>query len=240
MTYLDFIKSELGNNFKTIVEEIGYLNEINDPEVLVVRKLQGPIYRNSSLLPILIEVHTTDVLGTMEVMTDFVKRNQSKYVIDGLNYIKQNYNTPFVSSAFNEFSQNMSNIIQVSATLVITDNISDIEWVKIDNEDIYFDTVDENYVATEFSTKPFKDDDFSTTIQGFINKLQISSIVFSSGFNNKVRNIKNKILSADTKFEVEIKYSDSDVTYKYDMKLGSYSVSNSSANVPFSTIALTE
>ena len=77
-------------------------------------------------------------------------------------------------------------------------------------------------------------------IRGGINKLLVSSLQFNNGLLQKVRNIKSGALEGDVPFNVVIKYTDSSALYSYTMKLGSHSAMTSTANVPVTTIALTE
>ena len=77
MTYLDFVKEKLKEYFPIIVEEVGFLNNIEEPEVLVIRKLQGTIFQNSKILPIQFEVKTRDVNMAMNILNNFVFENNS-------------------------------------------------------------------------------------------------------------------------------------------------------------------
>lgn len=240
MTYLDFVKEKLKEYFPIIVEEVGFLNNVDEPEVLVIRKLQGTIFQNSKILPIQFEVKTRDINMAMNILNNFVFENNSQWFISGLNYIKQNYGTPFLQQAFTDSGVNVSGTITVNATLVETENISDIESLSIDGEDIYFDSVQDDYVASEQPQKKYDDNLHRTKIRGGINKLLVSSLQFNNGLLQKVRNIKSGALEGDVPFNVVIKYTDSSALYSYTMKLGSHSAMTSTANVPVTTIALTE
>ena len=110
----------------------------------------------------------------------------------------------------------------------------------VDGEVIPFDQVQEDYVALEDNQKEYDEDLSKTIIRGGINKITITNLLFANGLLQKVRDIKGGLLSTDSMFNVEIKYIDSDVIYKYNMKLGSHSVISTSANLPMTTIALTE
>ena len=55
----------------------------------------------------------------------------------------------------------------------------------------------------------------------------------------KINNIKRGN-NSDIIFKVKIKYNNDDLIMEYDMKLDSYSSIYTSANIPFSTISLTE
>lgn len=240
MTYFDFIKKELGDVFSNIVKEVGFLNEVDTYETLVLRELQGTIYQNSTILPVQFEVHTMDVVKTLEILNDFAKKNNNGILRGGLTYIKQNYNTPFTSALFDSSGLQINGTITLIATLVYSHNISDIEMIKVDGEVIPFDQIQEDYVALEDNQKEYDEDLSETIIRGGINKITITNLLFANGLLQKVRNIKGGLLSVDSVFSVEIKYIDSNVIYKYNMKLGSHSVISTSANLPMTTIALTE
>lgn len=238
--FLKYVKNKLGDYFPIIVEELGFLGVIDEPEVLVIRKLQGTNFKGSKIQPIQFEIKTHDVNKTFKILEDYIRDINGTFIGDGINYIKQNYSTPYVQQLFNSSGNNVSGTITLSATLVYTENISDIESINIDGEDIYFDTIDENYVASEDSVKEYNSNLFKTTIRGGINKLQIGSLVFNNGLIQKVRNIKSGLSDDNDTFNVKIKYMDTDVVFEYVMKLSSYSSSHASSNIPFATISLTQ
>ena len=60
--------------------------------------------------------------------------------------------------------------------MVITQDIVDIESLTIDGEDIYFDEIQENYVAINDSPKKIEEWLHKSTIRGGVNKILISSL----------------------------------------------------------------
>lgn len=239
MSYLAFIKEELGDKFPIIVEELGYLGSNPEPNILTIRNFVGTNYKNSLVIPIQLSVMTDDVESTMEILTNFAKKNTAQVISSGLDYIKQNYATPRLDQAFIDNGRSIVNILSLNGTLTITNDIVDIEKILIDGEEVYFDTVQEDYVA--ISDSPKKTDVWlhKTTIRGGVNKIQISSLQKNSLLLQKIRRIKAGS-DGDVVFNVEVHYYDGTIPITYIMKLDSNTVITSSGNIPFSTIALTE
>lgn len=229
------------DHFKIPVKkEYSYLNNYYDSEIIIVRYFQGNIYKNSEVVPIQLEYHTKDIESTFEKLDDFAKENTSQFLTDGITYTKQNYGTPFVMQLFNDSGIDNTGIVSLNCTLTITENISDISKILVDDEDIYFDTADENYIALTDSSRKIKDYLDATIVRSGINKIIISGLSQNNGLLQKIRNIKRKIIKPDTTFKIDVYYNDSLEPIKYIMKLDSYSSSNASANIPFSTISFTE
>lgn len=241
MTFLKLIEDNFKEHFPVITKEVAFLNNTEAVESIVIRELQGTIYKNSSIKPMMLTFITYDINETMGLINDFVNENNTTWLVDGLNHIKQNYSTPFVSGVFDENGITVSGSITLTAELIITEDISDIKTLTIDGNVIEFDSIEENYVASDDPQKEYQGQFFKTTMRAAINKLQVTSLQFNNELIQKVRNIRSGTLNdINAIFNIDIVYSDSTKVYSYKMKLGSYSAAYSSANVPFAVLAFTE
>lgn len=239
MSYLNFIKEALGEHFDHIVEEVGYIGNNREPNTLTIRRFVGTNYKSSTVVPIQLEIITDDVHEKMKLLEDFAKQFTTVTISSGLDYIKQNYATPRLDQAFIDGGHELLNIISLNGTLVITSDIEDIEKIIIDGEEIYFDNVEESYVALTDSPKSVESWLHGTVVRGGINKIIITSLAQNTMLSSKIKSIK-KGASGNVKFEVEIHEKNNGDVMKYTMTLDSMTKISNSANIPFVTMSFTE
>lgn len=220
--------------------ELSYMNYAYDNDIIILRYFDGTLFRNSKVQPLQLEYHTDDLDSAKAKMLAFAEAYNSQFLTDGITYIKQSYGTPFVAQLFNESGVENTHIISLNGTFIITENVSDITKIEINGENIYFDTVEESYVALTDSARKIDDTLNTTVVRSGINKLVINSISQTNGLLQKLRNIKRRLGKPQDLFTVTIHYNDSDVPVVYMMSVDSFNTTYASANIPIQTVSLTE
>lgn len=237
MNYLNYLKENLSGEFNTITEETNF-NTRGD--TLVYKKFTGTNFYSSRVLPIQLEVYTNDINKYMGVLSSFASSNTSTTIIQGLSYAKQSFQTPQVLNQWNERNADYVATIILNGTLIISDNISDIKEVYIDNEFIEYSTVDLVYAAVADLDSLWGEDIGSSVIREGNNSLTISTISKNTALNQKIKNIRKGLISANAVFEIELRYIENDEIEKYDMKLTGAALSSSNENMPMNLLTFSQ
>src|SRR3990167_540294 len=114
MSYRDYLATKL--TWATVTDELDYQRHA-DEHVVIIKELTGSIYRDATIKPIQIEVHTDNVVDTKALLETFAKAYNNTDYTEDLDYIKQYYSTPMVINNFNMSGTNYSSTILLSGTL---------------------------------------------------------------------------------------------------------------------------
>lgn len=230
MSYRDYLATKL--TWATVTDELDYQRH-TDEHVVIIKELTGSIYRDATIKPIQIEVHTDNVVDTKALLETFAKAYNNTDYTEDLDYIKQYYSTPMVINNFNMSGANYSSTILLSGTLVISGNVSDIKTVLIDGE--FYETT--NRVIT-YTTVP---DSQPVSMDGYTNTTQIRAAVLRVSFNlvsradtltQKIRNIRRGNLPINTNFTVKLIHTDNEDYETYTMKLSSNTLNSDNTSLP--------
>lgn len=239
MDYKNYLEQELGNVFNKITNEANFNYKAGD-RALVLKEMIGQNYKTSRLIPIQLMAYGDDVMLLLGVLRDFAQTHSKVTIIDGLEFIKQDYATPTTINLFNEVGEVYANIVMLTGTLIISDNVSDIEVVEVDGELIEFDDATIVYAA-QIDTKKRVDSPLAKSKARFgSNRIQVAAISKSTALLQKVRNIRKGLLPTDTTFNIKLTYIDNDYTESFIVRLDGYSHTSSSANMPISVLSFTE
>lgn len=237
MDYKKFLIDNLGEYFDNITDEININTSGN---VMIVKELTGTIYKSSQILPIQLQVFTKDINGYMDIMRNFARSAAGTVITQGLNYVKQHFETPQVLNAWSESADNYYATIVLNGILIVSSNISDIKTVEIDGELIEFDEVNLIYAAAVDTNKLRKDNLSKSRIIGGANTLNISVISQSNYLLQKVRRVVRGEDKGNIKFNIKITYIDDDYVEEYVMVLNGRGLTSSSSGMPLETLTFTE
>lgn len=237
MGYKLFLEQALGGYFDTIVNEADYNN--TGTNTLVIRELQGTMFRNSKIQPIQLTAYSDDIDTTKKVLNDFAKNYSKTNFNVGLEFYIQEYGTAFASQLFSQSGANYTNQIILSGTLIISENARDVSKLEIDGEELEFDNVDINCVISGEPTKPVDSEKATTNNISMINNITLIGINKNDAFGNKLSLIRRGKRSIVDPFNISITFVDG-LVENYTMYLSSSTVVSSNANVPLLTVVLTE
>lgn len=238
MSYLNRLKGLFPTYYVT--EELGYNWTENDGTALVIKYLGGQSFKGNKLLPIQLLVFTKDVEETKNELTQFVDTYSNNSYWESLDYIKEFYYTPFVVQNINQVHANYVSTLMITGTLLIAENISDIDKVYIDNELIdisgsvnlvYVGNLDNQRVAGQNINK-------TDIINGMV-RISLSTLVKVNSLNTKIRNVRTGAISCNTPFVVKLVYTDNEIEEIYILKLDNASLTSSTDNLPQYTLQFT-
>ena len=237
MNYIEYLKAQFDGVFDMITEETNF-NASGD--VLVYKKMTGTNYYSSQVLPIQLEVYTQDINKFMKILLLFATENSSVTITQGFTYAKQSFQTPQVLNMWSESNENYVATLILNGTLIISDNISDVKELYIDDEFVEFSTADIVYAASADPDQKWGLEFQSSILRGGINTLMVSAINKNSALTQKIKNIRRKLIPINTMFKIKVIYIENDDTELFDMKLTGSAVSSSNENMPMNLLTFTE
>lgn len=239
--YNDYIRErlqELTNEKIVVVNEVDFNFTPNDDTITIVVKSQGgAVNGNVKFLPIQFDIYSIlDVQETLNVFNEFVNRYSNTYMNLGLDFYKQDYNTPVVATNFLDVGTTKS-YIYITGTLLITTDISDVKEVWIDNELINHLQCDVVYSASLNPSKVSGEDFITTTLESSTLIVNLRMFCQNDVFSQQLKMIRRKQLNPDYTFNVKLVYNDGDEE-THIMKVQSYTDVHDVTNAPIRTISL--
>ena len=231
MNYLKHLQDIFGNQVY-VTEEANYRYN-GEGIVCIVKYMQGSNYRDSTIQPVQLQFFTVDIPGTKSIIDTFTKTYSNAPYTDGLDYINQIYSTPMVLSNFNQIGTNYVTQFLVSATLIISSNITDIKQVYIDDE-LYETTVRTVSFTGGVDNQRVNSNTFlnKTVISNGLIRITMSLISKNDSLSDKLRNIRKGLLDINTTFVVKLVYTDNDSEEIYTMKCDSYVINSENQLLP--------
>lgn len=227
----------LGDYFDTITDEINF-NRAGD--VLVVKKLTGTNFKSALIQPVQLQAYVTDINKYFDILQSFARANSNEYAVDGLSFIKQNYETPQILNMWSESDDNYYATIVVNGILIISSELSDIKTIKIDGDVVEFDTANLIYAGAVNVRKPRGENKSVTQIIGGANSLTVNLINKVSPVLQKVRRVRRGDDRLNITFNIEITYIDDDYVENYVMVLTGAGMEASASNMPLLTLTFSE
>lgn len=234
MNYKLYLEEIFGSSYE-ILEEVNIDFDISKTTILI-KNLAGLSYRDSVIQPIQLIAHTTDPRGTLEVMQNFARNYTHVSFVQDFDYIAQTYATPYVLESFREMGVNHVSQVILSGTLVISSNIVDIKRVLIDDEEIETTTRPLTYVAYPDNQKRADSNINTTVVRNAALKFTITGVNKLTDFTNKLRFIRQGVLSEDTVFNIKIYHTDNDYLEEYEMRMVSHVVNSENSVLPILTV----
>lgn len=235
MNYREFLESVL--IWADVTEELNNTYS-NERPTVIIRELQGAIYRDSVVKTIQLEVHTTDMATTKALLDTFAKTYNNTDFEDDFDYIKQYYSTPMVLANFNTVGNDYSSHIILSGTLIISKNVSSIKRVLIDGEE--YTTTDRSFIYTT------NVDNQATDNTGKVNTSQVRNAVLKftctminrdDAIGFKLENIRKGVLPINTSFTVKTYKGSNNTVEEYTMKHESHVINDANSNLPILTVS---
>lgn len=235
-------------NYKQYLEGLSYFSdyvitdEVNyqyngEGNALIIKYLSGTNFRDSKIQPIQLSIYTTDLVATKTNLDNFTNALNNSPFYNNTDYIQQIYTTPLLLTPFDPSGNNYTHQFIVSATLLISSNVSEIKQVFIDG--VEYETTQRTlaYVA-QIDNQRVSTSHLNTT------NVTYSSLQFSCQMINKNNTLSNKIrllrtnqLNIDTSFTIKLVYSDNDYEETYTMKIDNVTINSENQSLPIVSLS---
>lgn len=242
MNYKDYIEKslqELAEGYIVrAVNEVNFNYNPQDKEIVVVIKsLSGSVTGNIKFMPIQFNVFSSanEVNETMGILNEFVARYSNTHTMIGLDYYKQDYTTPIDMTNFNQVGVTQRAEILITGTLLITNSISDIKSVKINNKEINYTDVNFSYSTSPNTSKPSGRNLQQTLIENANLLITIVTNVNIDAFNTMISLHKLGIKSPNDKYTLTFEYTD-DRTEEYKCIIYSFNENYDISNPPLRNV----
>jgi hypothetical protein len=222
---------ETGYEFK-VVEEASFddRTETDKTILVVVKYLTGIIMSSSVAYPIQLMVYAEangievaryilDTFATTKSMTAFIRN---------FKYYKQTYSTSVVMSQFNPGPDGFRGMLYLSGTLVVTENILDVSYIKVMGKKITTNNVTISYNAQPDNQR-IDGQEINTTLKHSasvmlqFDTINIDDVADGTPVNNRfytaLKNLRNGTISGNTTFLVELYKADDTLYESYTMLL---------------------
>ena len=237
MNYLKYIQDALGEEI-LVTEELNY-EYSGIGTICVIKYLAGSNFLDSTVVPVQLAVYTDDMPSTKTLLETFTKTYNDIPYIDGLEYVRQYYSTPFLLSAVDKTGTNYTSQFLVSGTLVISSNVSDIKIVNIDGKDYQTTTRIISYVGYPDSKRSGGKIN-NTNITNGLMKFSCSLINKGNELGEKLRRIRTGQLDLNTTFEIKLTFTDNNFVETYIMKVDSVSFNSENQLLPVLSMSFIE
>jgi hypothetical protein len=220
---------ETGYEFK-VVEEASFADptETDRTILVVVKYLTGIIMASSVAYPVQLMIYAEangidiaryilDTFATTKSMTAFIRN---------FKYYKQTYSTSVVMSTFNPGPDGFRGMLYLSGTLVVTENILDVAYIKIMGKKITANSVSISYNAQPDNQR-VEGQEINTTLKHSASvMLQFDTIniddvadgtLVGNRFYTALKNLRNGTISGNTTFLVELYKADDTLYESYTM-----------------------
>lgn len=244
MTFNDYIKSIFNNEeeiYEVRSEEfIDFTNIYNDGKRQVVTKsLGGNVYQTCVLNNYQIIVLTNELDDTMKELTKLTwQYNENYYKGDEFQQVKVLFTAPLAINNFQQTGSGYESAIQISATLIKTNAVSDIEYVTINGNIIETITREMNYSTEPDSQRYGSSAKINTTaINRAVSQLTIQLINKDDDLCNEiVKGLFFGTVDINTEYTVGFKFYDDDTIYYLTMKVSGDHLSSQRGALPSNTI----
>lgn len=236
MDYVAYLKE----TFDNVYRELNYNYSGSGTEYVVKYIGGGTNYLDSVIQPVQILAYTDDVKTTYNAMSAFAQSNSGLTFVQDNEYIKENYTTPVVLSSFGSGGANHYTNISLTATLIVSTNLSDIKTVTIDDVEYFTTSRKISYVTVEDTQAKGQDDRRGETdITKGILKFVVSMENKNNDLCTKARRIREGNLDINNSFTIKLTFTDNDYVESYTMKLSSMSFDSSNLLSPIITLTFT-
>lgn len=239
VSYKDYIRERLQEftDMKIIVvNEVDFNFTTDDDTItLVIRNLPGSVNGNVKFMPVQFDIYSSkDVQETLDIFNKFVNAYSNTYMNLGLDFYKQDYNTPVVSTNFLEIGT-IKSYIYITGTLLITTDISDVKEVWIDGLLLNHLQCDIIYSASLNPSKESGKDFIETELESATLGISIRMFCQTDVFSQQLKLIRRKQISPNHKFKVTLVFNDGDEEVHY-MKVQTFSDTHDVTNAPIRVV----
>ena len=241
VSYKDYIRDRLQELTETkiiVVNEVDFnFTSDDDAITVVIKNLPGTVNGNVKFMPVQFDIYSSlDVQETKDIFDKFVYTYSNSYMNLGLDFYKQDYNTPAVSTNFLQIGTTKS-YLYVTGTLLITTDVSDVKEVWIDNKLINHLQCDVIYSASFNPAKASGEDFVETELDSVSLTMVLRMFCQNDVFSQQLKLIRRKQLSPNHEFHVKLVYNDGDEEI-HKMKAISYTDTHDVTNAPIRVVNL--
>lgn len=237
MKYKEYLQEALGDDV-IVTEELYADNYTGESILVVVKYLSGTNYRDSTIVPIQLDIYTNDVPLAKSIFDTFTKSHTNIPFYSELDYVNQIYSTPMIIQNFEAIGTNYTSQIMVSGTLVISSNVSEISEIFIDGEKLETTMRVISYVGNPDNQRVNSENINTTNIKNGMVKFTCTMINKRNPFCTKIRRIRTGALDIDTNFTIKLVYMDGDEE-NYTMKLDSSVINSENQSLPILSLSFT-
>jgi hypothetical protein len=244
MNYLNYIKSLATFTAFEITDEINYQYN-GEGNALVIKYLAGNNYKDSKIIPIQLSAYTNDLQATKTLLEDFSKtyNNLPFYYNNGdgtIDYVQAIYGTPMLLQNFDATGSNFVHQFVIAATLIISRNVSEIKQVFIDN--VEYETTSRSLVFVSVINNERIGNNLINTslIQNSVVKFSCTMINKNNVLLNKIRTIRQGLISPSTSFAVKFVFSDNNTEETHTMVLENAALQSENQSLPIISLAFSK
>jgi hypothetical protein len=142
-----------------VIEELSFgTEEDSERDVIniVFKTLVGTILTNSTVQPVQFicfsEPGNTETALT--ILNEYAKLYNMTSFVTSFVYHKQMYSTPTIMSNFNRTPDGLRSMIFMSATLIITQNVKDVQYIKVSAPSVTETTIKFTSFALSYAATP--------------------------------------------------------------------------------------
>ena len=242
MNYKDYIQNalqELTQDYIVrVVDEVDFNYNPKENEIeVVIKSLSGSVTGNIKFMPIQFNVFSSanEVNETMGILNEFVAKYSNTHTMIGLDYYKQDYTTPIDMTNFNQVGVTQRAEILITGTLLITNSISDIKSVKINNKEVNYTDVNFSYSVSPNTSKPSGKHLQETWIENANLLITIITHVNIDPFNTLISLHKLGIKSPNDLYTLTFEYTD-DRVEEYKCRIYSFNENYDISNPPLRNV----
>ena len=241
MKYIDFLKQQLPKDW-IITEELN-INWDGVQTIAILKMQTGTQYEDSTVQPFQLNVITSKVIETKEILEALITVNQNQFFIsDFVRYCKQYYYTPIVPTVATASGNQLTNQVILTGTLIISENVSDVKEAFIDNEKVKITTSAINYATqAEAHVYPFANKTAlaETSAKAAVLNIQLTFINKNSELCNKFRLLRLGKLPINTIFKLDLVFTDNDFKETYNCICSSVAINTENGALPVVTAIFT-
>jgi hypothetical protein len=228
MNYLNYLKGIFPDY--EITEEVNYKVE-SGQTTMIIKYLDGTVYKESVFQPIQLMVYTEDVATTKGELEVFAKTYNNAPFQEGFDYVQQIYSTPMLLAAFDPTETQYTQTLVLSGTLIISDNINDIKKVTIDS--VTYETIERklSYVTETDNQRMGSNRVNQTEVSKAMLHFTCTKLHKNDTLATKIKTIREGTLDINTNFTIALEFS-TGTTETYTMKLSSAIVSGTNQSLP--------
>ena len=243
MNYKEYLQASLqaytSDYVISVYDEVNYNYDPKKNEIVVIiKKLSGSVIGNVEFKPIQLEIigAYNETNYTMSILEQFVKDYSNTNINIGLDYYKQDYSTPIDAGNFNAIGSGYRTRFIVSGSLMITNSISDVDKVYINNREMNNTTVTFSYSTTLASKRESGDYLQKNLVENAGVLISVSMFKNADIFNEDLSLLKLNKKSPNDVFDLKFVYTDNGREEQYKCIINSFNENHDRTNPPTRTI----
>lgn len=236
MNYKEYLQGLSYFDGYVITDEVNYQYN-GEGNAIVIKYLSGTNFRDSKVQPIQLAIYTTDIVATKQTLDSFTSQLNNSPFYDNTDYIQQIYSTPLLLTPFDPAGTNYIHQFIVSATLLISNNVSEIKQVFIDG--VEYETTQRTltYVGQVDNQRVSSSNLNTSNVTYGSMQFNCQMINKNNTLSNKIRLLRTNQLDIDTSFAIKLVYSDNDLEENYTMKLNNVTINSENQSLPILALA---